>query len=330
MFSSVTFGRTVFEPALFCAPLSGLTHCSFRRLSAEFGGCGAYFTEMLAGRQILTEDLHRSPYLRRSPAEKRVIYQLMVQETDQLERIVGRLSEIRPDGLDINLACHAPAIRYVHAGSSLFNNTAGLTHVLKTVRRSWSGLFTVKIRLGNDTPGYEERFAERLRLFEECGVDALTLHPRFFKDKHSRSARHDRFAWAVAMTRLPIIANGDILGADTIRGNPAAFESVKGIMVGRMAVARPWLFAAWDHHVSVDLRETWLRLHDYIATDFTATDALKRIKLFTKYFARNFQFGHTFNTAVNGAHTLEAVRERACLFLDNAPTLVAEPWLMGL
>ncbi|MEI6217474.1 MAG: tRNA-dihydrouridine synthase family protein [bacterium] len=330
MSSSVTLRNVLFEPALFCAPLSGLTHCSFRRLSAEFGGCGGYFTEMLAGRQILGEDLQRSPYLRRSPLEKRVIYQLMVHEKDNLDGIVGRLSEIGPDGLDINLACHAQTIRHVHAGSRLFDNIDGLAHVLRTVRKRWDGLLTVKIRLGRNTSAYEEMFAERMRLFEDCGVDAVTLHPRFLEDRHGRSARHDRFVWAAAMTRLPIIANGDILGAHTISRNAAAFAPLKGVMVGRMAIAKPWLFAAWDQPVTVDLRETWLRMYEYIATDFTMTEALKRIKFFTRYFARNYQFGHVFYTKVNSAHTLETLLERGCFFLDNTPAVVDEPWLMGL
>ncbi|MEI6971840.1 MAG: tRNA-dihydrouridine synthase family protein [bacterium] len=330
MFASVTIRGVTFEPALFCAPLAGLTHCSFRRLAAGFGGCGCFFTEMLAGRQILGEDLRKSPYHRRSPAEKRLIYQLMVHESDPLDRIVGRLSEIGPDGIDINLACHAPAVRNVNAGSSLFENIVGLETVLTAVRRHWSGMLTVKIRLGSKVPGYEDRFVRRLRLFEECGVDAITLHPRHLEDKHVRSARHECFAWAAAMTRLPIIANGDILGAETIRANPAAFAPAKGLMIGRMAVVRPWIFAAWSGPCVVDHKETWLRMHEYICSDFKPSDALKRIKHFTKYFARNFVFGHTFHTAVSGAHSLDAARERACLFLDSNPALEDKPWLMGL
>ena len=129
---------------------------------------------------------------------------------------------------------------------------------------------------------------------------------------------------------MPIIANGDILGAETIQANPAAFESVKGLMIGRMAIVRPWIFAAWDRPCTVDLRETWLRMYEYICADFTASDALKRIKPFTKYFARNFQFGHTFHTAVSAAHSLAMVRERACAFLESNPSLVDKPWLLGL
>lgn len=330
MFSEMILRGVVFQPALFCAPLAEITHSAFRRLLAEFGGCGAQFTEMLSGRHILKEDLFRSPYLRRSAAEKKLFYQLMLRRTDPVDRIVGRLSELGPDGLDINLACYAPVIRQLDAGSRLFENLPALAEVLQAVRKYWPGLLTVKIRLGHDTIGSEERFTERLRVIEESGVDAITLHTRFFEDKFKRRSRHELFQWAATQTRLPIFANGDILGAETVRQNPDLFRNVAGLMLGRMAAARPWLFAAWDRELSVDFGQVWRRLYEYIREDFSPELALRRIRLFTKYYARNFHFGHTFNTSIQNAPTLEAMRERAAAFFDTGPAVFAEPSLQGL
>ena len=108
MFEEVTIRGLEFRPALFCAPLAGLTHSAFRRVLAGFGGCGAAWTEMLAAKQVLREDPVTSPYLKRNPGETRLIYQLMLREGDPVEKIVARLAEARADGIDINLACHAP------------------------------------------------------------------------------------------------------------------------------------------------------------------------------------------------------------------------------
>ena len=330
MFSELTLRGIPFRPARFLAPMAEITHSAFRRLVAEFGGCGGFWTEMLAAKQILTEDLRQSPWLRRRPAEGRVIYQLMVCGTDRLDRILGRLSEIGPDGIDLNLACDAPSIRGVDAGSGLFENLDGLSAILREARRCWPGLLTVKIRLGRDAPGWKERLTERMRLFEESGVDAVILHPRFFEDKFKRRARHELYAWAASLTRLPLIANGDITGPGTIRESPALFEPTRGLMIGRMAVVRPWLFASWEKPVNADYAGTWNRLCDYVCEDFPPERALGRMKVFTKYYARNFRFGHGFDTAVQNAPTLEAARERAGAFLGASPALDAEPSLMGL
>ena len=90
MFLKTVIRGIPFQPALFCAPLAGITHSAFRRLVAEFGGCGAFWTEMLSAKQIMNENLRLSPYLRRQPLEKRVIYQLMVHDTVRLDRVIGR------------------------------------------------------------------------------------------------------------------------------------------------------------------------------------------------------------------------------------------------
>ena len=323
-------GRLTLPSRLVCAPLAEVTHSAFRRLVAELGGCGLQFTEMLSGRALLSEDLCNSPYVKRRPVERIVFYQLMLRPGDPIDRIVGRLATVAPDGIDVNLACDAPAIRHLGAGSALFDDPQALASVLHELRRCWVGPLTVKIRLGSAAPDWETRFAERLRLIEDAGVDAITLHARFFEDKRKRPARHERFAWATSRTRLPIIGNGDIAGPRTLDACPGAFAAVAGVMIGRIAIAQPWIFAAWERPLEVDPAAVWLRLHDYVAEDFEPAVAVKRMRLFTKYFARNFHFGHTFHAAVCKAPTLDAVRATACSFFDTQPTRHAEASVLGL
>jgi len=323
-------GRLTLPSRLACAPLAEVTHSAFRRLVAELGGCGLQFTEMLSGRALLAEDLRTSPYSKRRPVERVLFYQLMLRPGDPIERIVERLAEIDPDGIDVNLACDAPGIRALGAGSALFDDAAALGVVLREVRRAWGGPFTVKIRLGHGAPDCEAHLAERLRVIEDAGVDGITLHARFFEDKRRRPARHDRLAWATTRTQLPIIANGDILGARTVDARPAAFDAVAGVMIGRLAIAQPWVFASWDRPVEVDPAAVWLRLHDYVAEDFEPEVAVKRMRLFTKYFAKNYVFGHGFHAAVCTAPTMEAARTVATAFFDTQPARHAEASVLGL
>ncbi len=62
-------GATPSSPTLFCAPMAGVTHSAFRRLLADFGGYGAIYTELLAGRQMVNEEAGKSPYLKRRAEE---------------------------------------------------------------------------------------------------------------------------------------------------------------------------------------------------------------------------------------------------------------------
>lgn len=319
-----------FAPARFCAPLVGYTHSAFRRLVAELGGCGAVWTEMLAARQILSENFHKSPWVRRHPQEKCLVYQLMVNSGDPLDRILGQLEAFGADALDLNLACNSRAVRSCLAGSRLFEDIESLRGVLHVVRKLWPHVLTVKIRLGHERPDWQPRFVERLRLLEDSGVDAVILHARFVEERFRRRARHELFPWAASLTRLPLIANGDLTGPETLATSRDHFQSVSGIMLGRMAVACPWIFANWGRSAEVDFADIWDRMYVYITEDFPAAQALRRLQMFTKYFAANFKFGHQFNVELARAPSLPEMRERAHAFFSRAPAIKSQPTVAGI
>ncbi len=330
MFEACVIRGRRFAPARFCAPLAGYTHSAFRRLVAELGGCGAIWTEMLAARQILSENFTTSPWLRRRPEESCLVYQLMVRASDPVERILDRLGEAGVDALDLNLACHAKPIRSCAAGSALFSDLDALRTVVHRVREAWPHILTAKIRLGHEHPEWQQPFLERLRVLEAGGVDAIILHARFFEEKFKRRARHELFPWAASLTRLPLIANGDLSGPDTVSAAAGHFHSVSAVMIGRMAVVRPWVFSTWDSPAMVDLPGIWKKMHDYIVEDFPPVPALRRLQMFTKYFAANFKFGHQFNVDLARAASLDDIRRRAEDFFCRGPATVAQPTVAGL
>lgn len=327
----LTLRGVTFDPPLFCAPMAELSHSAFRRLVADFGGYGALFTEMLSAKMLLKEDLPRSPWTKRRAQEGRVIYQLLVADTEKLPEILERLAPLAPDGLDLNSACPAPSIRAMGGGADLFEDADRLREILRVLRKYFAGPLTVKIRLGRETEGWRARLGERLRLLRDEGVDGLTLHPRFAGDKLKRAPRHELYAELAAEARLPIIANGDILDPHYVRRRAADFAPAAGLMLGRIAAARPWVFAQWHNpELVVEHAAVWQRLCDYVEEDFAAERALGRVKIFTAYFARNFMFGHTLGTAVQSAPTLAAARERAARFFAGAPALTAHISLGGI
>jgi tRNA-dihydrouridine synthase len=330
MFDECTIRGRRFAPARFCAPLVGYTHSAFRRLLAELGGCGAVWTEMLAARQILSENFSRSPWLRRRPQESCLVYQLMMSSEDPIERVLDQLEEMGADALDLNLACNARSIRSCSAGSALFKDLKSMRAVLQRIRKHWPHLLTAKIRLGNQRPEWQQDFADRLRLLEEAGADAVILHARFIEERFKRRARHELFPWAASLTRLPLIANGDLTGPDTLMERADCFRSVSAIMLGRMAVARPWIFSTWNQPANVDFAAIWERMYHYITEDFPPGLALRRLQMFTKYFAANFKYGHQFNVDLARASTLQEIRERAHAFFSRSPATVAQPTLVGL
>ncbi len=315
-------------PILYCAPMAGVTHSAFRRLLADFGGYSAIYTELLASRQMVHEDAGKSTYLKRRAEEGKVIYQLLLTGQDSIPEIIASVLPLNPAAIDINCGCAGKYVRQAGGGVALFEHRGNLEKVIKAVRQEYSGLLMLKIRLGREIPDWREPFLERIRIIEDCGADAITLHPRFADQHMKRGAKHDLFSWLADHTGLPVIANGDILGPATIARNPRHFEKTAGIMVGRMAIVCPWLFAAWANPgLKVDHLKTWLTFYDYLLEDFREKDALGPLKLFTKYYAQNYSFGHTLYTTTRSAPTVQTLREHAIRFMSAEPAMIEPPTL---
>ncbi len=317
-----------FDPALFCAPMAGITHAPFRRLVSDFGGCGGFFTEMLPARWLLSQQAIPSPAVLRRPHEGPVLYQVLVGDPAQAEPVVRRLMPLEPVGIDLNCACPAPLARQAGAGSSLFSDRERLARIVATVRDAFPGLLSVKIRLGDAGDGWEERLSDRLRLFEDLGVDLITLHPRFAHEKWRGKPRHDLYDAIAAGTRLPILASGDLRDVRTVQAHPSRWTRVAGLMLGRMAAIQPWVFAAWGRpYDPPPALEVWERFCAYVLEDYGPRQGFYRIKDWAPYYAANFLFSHTLSSIGRGARDLDDLLGRAREFLASDPVRVRTPGL---
>jgi tRNA-dihydrouridine synthase B len=323
------------SPPLFCAPMAGVTHSAFRRLVAGFGGFGALCTEMLLGKALLNEKVGATPFTKRRPEEGLVWYQLALNGAENIPAIIERLRPVSPDAIDLNAGCPAPEMERQGTGASLFEDETRFERVLKTLRSSWDGVLTVKCRLWKNEVNWKPEFLKRLRIMEDCGVEAVFVHPRFFNEKLKRKARWESFEWICGQTGLPVVANGDIRSDRDIEQNEDAFASVRGIMIGRQAAVRPWLFRDWatgkEHPaLQIDFKEIWGRYFNYVNEDFPPERAIGRLKEFSKYYSCNFFFGHQFQTMTQNSRSLLEMHEKAMGFLDAKPKTVERPMVAGV
>ena len=180
MFESLTLDGKTITPALFLAPMAGITNSAFRRLLADFGGYGALYTEMLSTGAFLHEKLDQSPFTRRRAEEGQVIYQFRVSGDEDIEALVRKAATVEAAAIDVNLGCPAPKIQAQASGAALFRDFERLRMVLQRIRACYAGTLTVKVRLGDDPEDWRAGFIDRLRLFEDFGVHAITVHPRFY------------------------------------------------------------------------------------------------------------------------------------------------------
>ena len=317
-FKALVLDGKIFTPALFLAPMAGVTHSAFRRLISDFGGYGALTTEMLSATAFCRENPAVSPFSRRRDCEGPVIYQLRTNGEDVLEAAILKLEAQNPAAIDINLGCPAPEIQKQASGAALFRDFERLRRVLSRIRAVYQGTLFVKCRLGDESENWREPFVERLRLFEDYGINAVTVHPRFSNEKLKRRARWREFPWIAAQTCLPLIGNGDIRSPRDVIEHSEFFEPLAGLMLGRIAAQKPWIFREFSglQPINISYAEIWDRLCRYTIEDFPPEKVISRMKEFTAYFAQNFFFGHELFRASRRARDIEELRSSALRFFD--------------
>jgi len=324
------------DPPLFLAPMAGVTHSAFRRLVSDFGGYGALFTEMLSGKAILHEKVGQTPFTKKRPEEGSVWYQLALSGAEDIPAIIDKLESLHIDAIDLNVGCPAPEMERVGAGVSLFEDMERFERVLKTLRSCWHGVLSVKCRLWKTEESWKPEFTKRIKLVEDCGIDALFVHPRYFGEKLKRLARWEHLEWISQQTVLPVIANGDIAGLSDIERITAQFPAVAGFMIGRQAVVKPWLFRDIFMQSqglvppAIDYAVVWKTYFDYVNEDFPPEKAIGRLKEFTKYYSANLFFGQQLKSAGQSATSLEMLHDRVMAFLNTNPRVTAKPSVSGI
>lgn len=307
--------------------MAGVTHTAFRRLLAELGGVGLYATEMLSARSLPAEDRQASPYLKRTAAEAPLSCQVLVARPEEVGPAFEALHALGADAIDLNLGCPAPEARRRGAGSALAAQPAAARGVVREARRRTALPLTAKIRLGERLD--EDALRHLCSMLVGEGVELLTVHARLRGEPYGRRPRWAWIGKVKGWVDIPVVGNGGIFSVEDAR-RCLAESGCDGLMLGRGAVVRPWLFSRVARAVfgAEGLAEEemparpplYRRYLDLVEESFAPERRLGRIKEFTFYFSQTYPFGHTLATAVQASRSLEEVRKRSEAFFEaNEP-----------
>jgi nifR3 family TIM-barrel protein len=310
------------SPPLFLAPMAGLTHSALRQIMIGFGGVGLLSTEMLAAKRLPTENPRLSPWLIRTDVERPMSWQLLLSTVSEVRPAITALHKLGADAIDLNMGCPAPAVNKVGAGAKLMEQPEEVGRIVAEARRLTDLPLTAKIRLGSDLDA--AKLKSFCMMLESEGIDLLSVHARL---KHESFARTPRWEWVGRIKewiRIPVIVNGGIFSVQDAE-NCLRVTGADGLMLGRGAVIRPWLFAEIAREVygcpieepGVVLPELYWRFIDLLTELFPPERRLGRLKEFTHYFAKNYHFGHILASKVQSSLSVDEARERAGVFFEN-------------
>jgi len=251
-------------------------------------------------------------------------------------RTAGELQQYPIAAVDLNLGCPAPVVYRKCAGGGLLREPKRVDLILGRLRDAVSIGFTVKTRLGFDSPAV---FDELLPIFARHSLDLLTVHGRTVAEMYRSEVHYDWIARAVAAMPCPVLANGNVYSA--VKAEAVLQQTgARGLMIGRGAIRNPWLFHQIRQHQrgetlfqprGHDVLDYLRALYEAVCTPgVPEVSQVQKMKKYLNYVGIGVEPTGTFLHDIRRV-TTRADIFRACeTFLNHDRPMPLEPFPLGL
>jgi len=147
--------------------------------------------------------------------------------------------------IDINMGCPAKKVCNVMAGSALMQDEPLVGRILAAVVNAVPEVpVTLKFRTGWNRENKNAPMVARIA--EESGIQLIAIHGRTRADQYMGDAEYDTIKLVKSQRSIPVIANGDITSPQKAKF-VLDHTGADGVMIGRAAQGRPWIFREIEH-----------------------------------------------------------------------------------
>ncbi|MBP5231457.1 MAG: tRNA dihydrouridine synthase DusB [Clostridia bacterium] len=231
-------GKTEYRHGLFLAPMANVTDHPFRSICVSYGAEGVC-TELISSKAVCHGDRKTDLLARLYEDERPAAVQLFGHEPEVMAEAAARIQELSPAYIDLNFGCPMPKLVCNGDGCALMLQPDLCGRIVRAVSDRVSCPVTVKIR-----KGWSETEANAVLVATVCeqnGASAVFVHGRTKDQLYSGKADREIIAEVKKAVSIPVIGNGDV---DSPESAKDMFERTgcDGIMIGRGAYGRPWLF----------------------------------------------------------------------------------------
>lgn len=319
-------------PVLALAPMQDVTDLAFMTLMARYGGPDICWTEYLRVHAVSTPEKWIVKSIRENVTGRPIVAQMIGNDIPALIRTAKFLEKLPIAAIDLNLGCPAPVVYRKCAGGGLLREPARMDAILGALRAAVTIPFTVKTRLGFDSPAV---FDELLPIFARHSLDLLTVHARTVLEMYRSEVHYDFIARAVAAMPCPVLANGNVYSAAKA-AEVLRLTGARGLMIGRGAIRNPWLFTQIRQHQrgeplfvprGRDVLGYIRALHDAVCTPGVRESAqVQKMKKYLNYVGLGVdadgQFLHQIRRVSTRAEFARVCEE----FLDHDQPMPLEPF----
>jgi tRNA-dihydrouridine synthase B len=282
------------KPVLLLAPIRGVTNAVFREGFAKwFGGFDGALAPYVVpeGGRLPTGPRMRDAMPQSNPSLP-TIPQVLTADPEAFLLTARAYLEAGCTEINWNLGCPYPMVTRRKRGAGMLPHPDRIDAFLDRVCAELGARVSVKLRLGLQDANEIDRVLEVLNRYP---LSEVTLHPRLGEQMYKGTVDVDAFARCLDISRHPLTYNGDIVDVVSFQQKRAALPTVGRWMIGRGAIANPFLPVAIRDGLSEPVVELskLAGFHDALLEHYRATlsgpaHVLHKMKELWGYWAQSF------------------------------------------
>lgn len=240
---TIELGKT----PLFLAPMEDVTYKSFRYMCKKYGA-DVMYTEFVSSEALIRDVQKTRQKMHLFEFDRPVAIQIYGYDIRSMVQAAKVAEEAQPDFIDINYGCPMKKIVGKGAGAGILQDLDKMQKMTAEIVKAVSVPVTAKTRLGWDENS--KVIVEAAQRLQDAGIAALAIHGRTRRQLYTGEADWTLIAEVKNNPgiTIPIIGNGDITGPEKAAGFLRQ-SGVDGLMIGRGAIGRPWIFREVKHYL---------------------------------------------------------------------------------